>query len=176
MILPTTSSCGRTIASVGLCPSARSRHRPKPTRSPSSPRRRPLARNSKPPAAKGPSQRQLRVGEMLRHALAGLLTRGEIHDDVLASSLVTVAEVRMSPDLKIATAYIMPLGGGDAAPVIAALERHKRFIRTNLAKAVNLKYAPDIRFREDEGFEEAMKIERLLASPQVRRDVENKEE
>lgn len=113
---------------------------------------------------------------MLRHALAGLLTRGEIHDDVLASSLVTVAEVRMSPDLKIATAYIMPLGGGDAAPVIAALERHKRFIRTNLAKAVNLKYAPDIRFREDEGFEEAMKIERLLASPQVRRDVENKEE
>jgi len=113
---------------------------------------------------------------MLRHALAGLLTRGEIHDDVLASSLVTVAEVRMSPDLKIATAYIMPLGGGDAAPVIAALERHKRFIRTNLAKAVNLKYAPDIRLREDEGFEEAMKIERLLASPQVRRDVENKEE
>lgn len=113
---------------------------------------------------------------MLRHALAEQLARGEIHDDVLASSLISVAEVRMSPDLKLATAYIMPLGGGDAAPVIAALNKHKRFIRTSLARAVNLKYAPDIRFRSDEGFEEAMKIERLLSSPDVRRDVEKDDE
>lgn len=108
---------------------------------------------------------------MLRHALAELLARSEIHDDVLTSTVLTVAEVRMSPDLKLATAYVMPLGGGDPAPVLAALEKHKRFIRTSLARSVNLKYAPDIRFRADEGFEEAMKIERLLASEQVRRDV-----
>ncbi|KUO63220.1 MAG: ribosome-binding factor A [Alphaproteobacteria bacterium BRH_c36] len=113
---------------------------------------------------------------MLRHALAEMLARSEIHDDVLSSSVITVAEVRMTPDLKLATAYIMPLGGGDAAPVIAALEKHKKYIRSTLAKAVNLKYAPDVRFRADEGFDEAMKIERLLNSPQVRRDVEKDDE
>jgi ribosome-binding factor A len=122
--------------------------------------------------ATGPSQRQLRVGEMLRHSLAELLSRREIHDDVLTSSVITVAEVRMSPDLKLATAYVMPLGGGNAAPVLEALDRNKRYIRTSIAKAVKLKYAPDLRFRADERFDEALHIESLLNSPEVRRDID----
>ena len=123
-------------------------------------------------SAAGPSQRQLRVGEMLRHALAELLTRREIHDDVLTNSVITVAEVRMSPDLKLATAYVMPLGGGDVAQVIAALDRNKRYIRTSIAKAVKLKYAADLRFRADERFDEALHIDSLLNSPEVRRDID----
>ena len=120
-----------------------------------------------------PSQRQLRVGELIRHALSELLTRGEIHDAVLASHVVTIPEVRMSPDLKLATIYVVPLGGEDVEPALAALERHKRFIRSQLAHAVNLKFAPDIRFIEDESFDEASRIQRLLGSPKVRRDVES---
>ena len=123
-------------------------------------------------SAAGPSQRQLRVGEMLRHALAELLTRREIHDDVLTNSVITVAEVRMSPDLKLATAYVMPLGGGDVAQVIEALDRNKRYIRTSIAKAVKLKYAADLRFRADERFDEALHIDSLLNSPEVRRDID----
>ncbi len=123
-------------------------------------------------AAAGPSQRQLRVGEMLRHALAELLTRREVHDDVLTGTVITVAEVRMSPDLKLATAYVMPLGGGDVAPLLEALDRNKRYIRTSIAKAVKLKYAPDLRFRADERFDEALHIESLLNSPEVRRDID----
>jgi ribosome-binding factor A len=119
----------------------------------------------------GPSQRSLRVGELIRHALAVMLTRGEIHDDVLAGCVVTVPEVRMSLDLKLATIYIMPLGGKDMAKVLAALDRHKRFIRGEVARAINLKFAPDIRFQADETFEEAMHIDRLLASERVRKDL-----
>jgi len=119
-----------------------------------------------------PSQRMLRVGEMIRHALAEMLTRGDIHDDVLASHVVTIPEVRMSPDLKLATVYVMPLGGKDIGPVIEALDAHRKFIRTEIAHAVNLKYAPDLRFREDESFEEATRIDRLLHSEKVRRDVD----
>ena len=124
-----------------------------------------------PRRAPGPSQRQLRVGELIRHALAEMLTRGEIHDDVLAKHVVTVPEVRMSPDLKLATVYVMPLGGKDVAPVLAALDRHKRYIRGEVAHAINLKFAPDIRFLADETFDEADRIERLLASEKVRRDL-----
>ena len=131
-----------------------------------------MARHSDNAQRKGPSQRQLRVGETIRHALAELLVRGEIHDDTIASHVITVTEVRMSPDLKMATAYIMPLGGADLKPVLAALEKNRKFIRSEVAHAVNLKFAPDIRFREDETFEEAMRIERLLHSPKVRRDIE----
>ncbi len=120
----------------------------------------------------GPSQRQLRVGELIRHALAEMLTRGEIHDDVLASHIVTIPEVRMSPDLRLATIYVMPLGGKDVTPVIAALERNKKYIRAEVAHAVNLKFAPDVRFLADETFEEGSRIDRLLASEKVRRDVE----
>ncbi len=119
-----------------------------------------------------PSQRQLRVGEIIRHKLAEMLARGDIHDDVLASHVVTVSEVRLSPDLKLATAYVMPLGGSDTDAVLDALERNKRYIRAQVAHAVNLKFAPDIRFRTDETFTEASRIDALLASPKVRQDVD----
>jgi ribosome-binding factor A len=119
-----------------------------------------------------PSQRQLRVGELIRHALADLLTRGAIHDEVLTSHVVTIPEVRMSPDLRLATIYVVPLGGKDVEPVLAALERQKRFIRGQIAQVVNLKFAPDIRFMKDESFDEVSRIERLLHSPKVRRDIE----
>jgi ribosome-binding factor A len=120
--------------------------------------------------AAAPSQRMLRVAELIRHKLAEMLTRGEIHDEALAEHVVTIPEVRLSPDLKLATVYVMPLGGKDVKPVIAALESHKRYIRAEIAHTVNLKFAPDLRFREDESFEEATRIDRLLDSPQVRRD------
>lgn len=121
--------------------------------------------------AHGPSQRQLRVGELVRHKVADMLSRGDIHDDVLAKHVITVPEVRMSPDLKLATVYVMPLGGRDTKPVLEALERNKRYIRGEVAHAVNLKFAPDLRFRFDETFDEGAKIDALLASPAVKRDV-----
>ncbi len=120
--------------------------------------------------SRGPSQRQLRVGEMIRHKIAEMLARGEIHDDTLASHVVTVPEVRVSPDLKLATVYVMPLGGEDVKPVLAALEKHRKFIRGELAHTMNLKFAPDIRFRFDETFDEASRIDALLDSPKVRQD------
>lgn len=122
----------------------------------------------------GPSQRQLRVGELIRHALAEMLARGDIHDDVLARHVVTVPEVRLSPDLKLATCYIMPLGGQDVAPVLKALDANKRYIRGEVAHRVNLKYAPDLRFRQDESFDEAARIDALLDSEAVRRDTDRK--
>ncbi|MGE0626621.1 MAG: 30S ribosome-binding factor RbfA [Hyphomicrobiaceae bacterium] len=131
------------------------------------------ARRSTPPE-KGPSQRMLRVAEMIRHKVAEMLARGEIHDDVLAEHVVTIPEVRLTADLKLATVYVMPLGGSDVKPVLAALDRHKRFIRGEVAHAINLKYAPDIRFRFDESFDEAARIDALLDSPAVRRDVEKR--
>src|SRR5215207_786566 len=111
---------------------------------------------------KGPTQRQLRAGELVRHALAEILSRGDVHDPVLEAHMITVPEVRMSPDLRQATAYVMPLGGRDAKPVLAALERNKRFLRGEIARRVNLKFAPEIRFQLDERFEEAERIEKLL--------------
>ena len=120
----------------------------------------------------GPSQRQQRVAELIRHALAEVLQRGDIQDPVLGSHVVTVPEVRMSPDLKLATAYVMPLGGQDEAPVIAALDRHKKILRQEVARRVNLKYAPDLRFRRDETFDEAARIDQLLRSEKVQRDLE----
>jgi ribosome-binding factor A len=119
----------------------------------------------------GPSQRMLRVGELVRHALAGLFTRGEIEDDALAGKVITVPEVRMSPDLKLATAYIMPLGGEGAADVVAALNRHQRFIRGRIAPELDLKFAPEVRFHVDETFEEYGKIDALLRSDRVQRDL-----
>ena len=123
-------------------------------------------------SAKGPSQRQLRVGELIRHKLAEMLARGEIYDDVLASHVTTITEVRMSPDLRLATAYVMPLGGKDTKTVIEALSRNAKFIRGEIAHAVDLRSAPEVRFREDETFEEVNRIDRLLHSDKVRRDVE----
>ena len=125
-------------------------------------------------SAKGPSQRMLRIGELIRHKIAEMLTRGDIHDDVIAGHSITIPEVRISPDMKIATVYVMPLGGKDIKPVIDALTRHKKYIRTQVAQTLNLRYAPDLRFREDETFEEATRIDRLLDSPKVRQDVEKK--
>ncbi|MDZ4841263.1 MAG: 30S ribosome-binding factor RbfA [Hyphomicrobium aestuarii] len=113
-------------------------------------------------AAGAPSQRMLRVAEVIRHELSALLSRGDIHDDTLSGAVITIPEVRMSPDLKLATVYVMPLGGDKVDDVIAALETHKRFIRGALAKSVNLKFAPDVRFRRDETFEEASRIAKLL--------------
>jgi ribosome-binding factor A len=119
----------------------------------------------------GPSQRQLRVGELIRHALAEMFSRGEIFDPVLGSHVVTIPEVRLSPDLRLATIYVMPLGGKDVKEVLAALERHKKYIRGEIAHEVNLKFAPDIRFMADETFDEADRIERLLRSPKVAQDL-----
>ena len=127
-------------------------------------------------AASGGSQRQLRVGELLRHALADILAQGSVHDPDLEGHIITVPEVRMSPDLKLATIYVMPLGGKDTKPVIEALERNKKFLRGEIAHRVNLKFAPDIRFRVDESFDEAERIDKLLRSPPVKRDLEGDDE
>jgi ribosome-binding factor A len=121
----------------------------------------------------GPSQRQLRVGEVVRHTLSELFTRGDVHDPVIQKHLITVPEVRMSGDLRLATIYVMPLGGRDIEQVLAALERNKRFLRGEIAHRVNLKFAPEIQFRADERFEEAERIEKLLRTPRVRRDLED---
>src|SRR5262245_51249121 len=122
------------------------------------------------------SQRQLRVGELVRHAVADMLTRGEVHDPVLEGHMITVPEVRMTPDLRLATIYVMPLGGRDQGEVLAALERNKRFLRGEIAHRVNLKFAPDIRFRIDERFDEAERIEKLLRTPAVQRDLNKPED
>ncbi len=124
----------------------------------------------------GPSQRALRVGELIRHAMSELLTRGDVHDPVLEGHLVTVPEVRMTADLRLATIYVMPLGGHDTEQVIEALNRNKRFLRGEIAHRVNLKFAPEIRFRADERFDEAERIEKLLRTPAVQRDLKREED
>jgi len=122
----------------------------------------------------GPSQRQLRVGELVRHALAETLARGEVHDPVLEDHVITVPEVRMSPDLRLATIYVMPLGGQDQTQVLAALDRNRKFLRGEIAHSVKLKFAPEIRFRIDERFDEAERIEKLLRTSRGRSDLEKK--
>src|SRR6516164_2201177 len=122
-------------------------------------------------SANGGSQRQLRVGEAVRHAVADILSHGSVHDTDLEAHIITVPEVRMSPDLKFATIYVMPLGGRDADIVVTALERNKKFLRGEVARRVNLKFAPDIRFRVDDRFDEAERIEKLLRTPAVQKDI-----
>jgi len=119
-----------------------------------------------------PSQRQLKVGELIRHALAEIFTRGEIVDDVLSNYSLTVPEVRMTSDLKLATAYVMPLGGEGADEVVKHLAKHARFLRGELARRVNLRYMPEIRFKVDTSFESSRRIDELLASPKVARDLD----
>jgi ribosome-binding factor A len=119
----------------------------------------------------GGSQRQLRVGELVRHAVADILAQGSVHDADLEGHIITVPEVRMSPDLKLATIYVMPLGGRDTEIVLAALERNKKYLRGEIAHRVNLKFAPDVRFHADERFDEAERIEKLLRTPAVQRDI-----
>ena len=122
-------------------------------------------------SAGGGSQRQLRVGETVRHALAEILAQGDVHDPDLEGHIITVPEVKMSPDLKLATIFVMPLGGRDTEVVIEALNRNKRFLRGEISHRVNLKFAPEIRFRVDDRFDEAERIEKLLRTPEVQRDL-----
>jgi ribosome-binding factor A len=119
----------------------------------------------------GGSQRQLRVGEQVRHAMAEILAQGNVHDADLEGHIITVPEVRMSPDLRLATIYVMPLGGRDTERVVSALDRNKKYLRGEIAHRVNLKFAPEIRFRVDERFDEAERIEKLLRTPAVQRDL-----
>src|SRR3954462_5938851 len=133
-----------------------------------------MPRHHKKDSAAGGSQRQLRVGEIVRHAIADILSQGSVHDPDLEGHIITVPEVRMSPDLKLATIYVMPLGGRDTDAVLAALERNRKFLRGEIAHHVNLKFAPEIRFRIDERFDEAERIEKLLRTPAVQRDLGNK--
>jgi ribosome-binding factor A len=122
------------------------------------------------------SQRQLRVGELIRHALAEILQRGEVHDPDIEGTVVTVPEVRMTPDLQLATVYVVPLGGAHAETIVAALERNKRYLRGEVAHRVNLRLAPELRFRLDTSFEEGSHIDALLRSPEVKRDLADDEE
>ncbi|MGI8724285.1 MAG: 30S ribosome-binding factor RbfA [Methyloceanibacter sp.] len=124
-------------------------------------------------AAKGPSQRQLKVGELIRHAITEIFARGDLHDDVLARHSLTVPEVRMTPDLKLATVFVLPLGGEGAEDVVAQLEKHKRFLRGALARRINLKFMPEVRFKIDTSFEVSRRIDELLASPTVARDLDD---
>ncbi|MCB1456416.1 MAG: 30S ribosome-binding factor RbfA, partial [Nitratireductor sp.] len=122
--------------------------------------------------AKGPSQRQLRVGEMVRHALTQLLQRGEIPDPVIGRTVISITEVSMSPDLKIATVFLSPLGIEDPQPVIKALAQHAKLIRGRISPALRqMKYMPEFRFRADTSFDNYAKIDRILHSPEVARDI-----
>ena len=118
-------------------------------------------------------QRQLRVGEELRHALARILERGEARDPALATVAVTVTEVRITPDLRQATVFVMPLGGREEASVAAALARARGFLRRRIAESVRLKFVPDLLFRIDRSFDEADRIARILRDPAVSRDIEH---
>ena len=119
----------------------------------------------------GPSQRQLRAGELVRHALVEVLREEEIADEAMRGVSVTVTEVRMSPDLRHAVVFVEPLGGGHADPVVQALNRHARFLRGRLGRHIELKFTPDLRFVHDESFRAAEKMDRLFASEAVRRDL-----
>jgi ribosome-binding factor A len=121
-----------------------------------------------------PTQRQLRVGELIRHALAEILQRGEVHDPTLESTVVTVPEVRMTPDLRLATIFVIPLGGKDGQTIINAFERNRRYLRGEIAHRVNLRYAPDLRFRLDPSFAEGDRIDALLRTPAVKRDLDRR--
>ena len=113
---------------------------------------------------RAPSQRQLKGGELIRHALAEIFVRGEIVDDVLNQFSLTVSEVRMTPDLKLATVFVLPLGGEGAEDAVKHLDKHKRFLRGKLARRVNLKFMPELRFKTDTSFASSQRIGELLAS------------
>ncbi len=123
------------------------------------------------PGARPPSQRQLRVGEELRHRLAELLRPGELRDPALHDANVTVTEVRLSPDLRNATAFVMPLGGANAEEIIAALRRSAPFLKGRLARLIELRHMPNLAFALDNAFDSAARISALLARPEVERDL-----
>ena len=122
-------------------------------------------------SGRAPSQRQLRVGEVIRHALAEILQRGDVHDPVFEGSVITVPEVRMAPDLKCATVFVMPLGGRGSEAILEAFDRNKKYLRGEVARRVNLRAAPDLRFRIDTSFEEGARVDAVLRSPEVTRDL-----
>jgi ribosome-binding factor A len=125
----------------------------------------------------GSSQRQLRVGEQVRHALSDLLQRGEVRDDLIEKTVISVSEVRMSTDLKVATAFVSPLGAPDATAVVEALNRNARFIRGRMSPALRqMKYMPEVRFRLDTSYDNFAKIDQLLRSPEVARDLDHDDE
>lgn len=121
---------------------------------------------------KQPSQRQLRVSELIRHAISDILVRGELRDPTLDGVVITIPEIRMSPDLKIAEIFVMPLGGAKQDKIVTALTDNRKRFRGLLAKRINLKYMPDVRFHLDNRFDEADKIDVLLNSPRVKQDLE----
>ena len=131
----------------------------------------PMSRRPHHDRTAGASQRQLRVAELIRHEMADMLARGDVHDPVIEHHMITVPEVQVTADLRLATIYVMPLGGRDEKEVLGALERNSRYVRGEIARRVNLKFAPEIRFRIDERFEEAERIEKLLRTPAVQRDL-----
>ncbi len=120
---------------------------------------------------RGPSQRQLRVGELIRRTLSDVLARGDVHDDALSRVPITVSEVRTSPDLKVATAYVMPLGGEGQKDALLALRRNKAELRQQISRELTLKYAPDLRFQIDESFERMDETRRLFQDARVQRDI-----
>ncbi|HEX4634858.1 MAG TPA: 30S ribosome-binding factor RbfA [Rhizomicrobium sp.] len=136
---------------------------------PSHPRR--SARQARRDHSNGPTQRQLRVGEMLRHALAEVLRENEIRDSELEGVSVTITQVKPSPDMRYATVFCEPLGGQNAKAIVAALNRHKGFLRGEMGHRITMKFTPELRFVEDESFAEAQKIETILKSPEVQRDL-----
>ncbi|WP_417806589.1 30S ribosome-binding factor RbfA [Thioclava sp.] len=134
-----------------------------------------MAKNSS-SAARGPKLRQLRMGELIRHTLSDLLLRGDVHDPDLNRISVTVGEVRCSPDLKVATAYVTPLGGQGGSELIAALVRNKGELRHLLGKEMTAKYVPDLRFRLDETYDQMDDTRRLFADETVQRDIAARDE
>jgi ribosome-binding factor A len=125
------------------------------------------------PTSSAPSQRMLRIGEQVRAALTQVLQRGEVRDEIIEATVISISEVRMSPDLKIATAYVTPLGVSDHSIVIEALNRHARFIRGRLGPQLRqMKYMQEVRFRDDTSFDNYKKIDELLRSPEVSRDLD----
>jgi ribosome-binding factor A len=127
-------------------------------------------------SAEGRSVRLLRVGEQVRHALSEVLMRGDVHDETLASHSVSITEVRMSPDLRHATVFVKPLLGADEEEVLKALRKHVRYLRGEVSRRVNTKYAADLKFLPDESFDEGDRIDRLLREPAVARDLGGDEE
>ncbi len=119
----------------------------------------------------GPSQRQLRAGELIRHALIEVLREGDLHDEALQSASVTVTEVRLSPDLKHAACFVEPLGGSHAGEVVEALNRHAKYLRGKLGRRIDLKFTPDLRFLHDQSFDEAARMDALFNRPEVKRDL-----
>ena len=130
-----------------------------------------MKRPAKPRVPQGPSQRQLRAGELVRHALVEILREEEIADPTLDGVSVTVTEVRMSPDLRHATVFVEPLGGANAGEVVEAMNRHARFVRGHLGRSIDMRFTPELKFLHDESFNEAARMARLFDDPRVRRDL-----